>query len=85
MTPGTEVVFKVEATGVNLHFQWQKDHTYLYDGGRYYDTDTDCLRIVEVENNDKGRYRCCVKNDKDKKFSDEILLTVRELALNVYV
>ena len=85
MTPGTEVVFKVEATGVNLHFQWQKDRTYLYDGGRYCDTDTDCLRIVEVENNDKGRYRCCVENDKDKKFSDEILLTVRELALNVYV
>ena len=85
MAPGTEVVFKVEATGVDLHFQWQKDWIDLHDGGRYCDTKTDSLRIVEVENDDKGRYRCCVRNDKKMKFSDEILLTVRELALNVYV
>ena len=81
MVPGTEVVFKVKATGVDLHFQWQKDRINLFDGGRYCDTDTDTLRIVEVENNDKGRYRCRVKNDNGIKFSDEVLLTVGELAL----
>ena len=81
MVPGTEVAFKVKATGVDLHFQWQKDRINLFDGGRYCDTNTGTLRIVEVENNDKGRYRCRVKNDKGIKFSDEVLLTVGELAL----
>ena len=75
---GTEVVFRVKATGDNLHFQWQKDRTDLYDGGRYRHTDTDTLRIVKVEMSDEGRYRCIVKNDEER-ISDEASLTVSKL------
>ena len=81
MAAGTEVVFRVKATGDNLHFQWQKDRTDLYDGGRYCDTDTDTLRIVEVEMSDEGRYRCIVKNDKGKMPSNEASLTVSKLMI----
>ena len=76
MAAGTEVVFKVKATGGDLHFQWQKDRTDLHDGGRYCDTDTDTLHIVKVEMSDEGRYRCIVKNHLR---SDEASLTVSEL------
>ena len=64
MAPGTDVKFKIEATGVDLMFKWQKDRkTYLSDDEKHYDTATDTLNIVEVEKSDKGRYRCCIKND----------------------
>ena len=76
---GNEAIFKVKATGENLQFQWQKDRSDLHDDSRYCDTDTDTLRIVEVNKSDKGRYRCLVKNAVGNKCSDEALLTVGEL------
>ena len=79
MAAGAEVAFRVKATGDNLHFQWQKDCTDLYDGGRYRDTDTDTLRIVKVELSNEGHYRCIVKNDKGKLPSDEASLAVSKL------
>ena len=79
MAAGTEVLFRVKATGDNVYFQWQKDCTDLYDGGRYRDTDTDTLRIVKVEMSNEGYYRCIVKNDKRELPSDEAFLTVSKL------
>ena len=58
-----EIDFSIQATGDNLQFQWQKDGSDLSEGGKYCGTDTDTLRIVKMEKDDKGRYRCIVKND----------------------
>ena len=72
-------MFQVRATGDALQIQWQKNRKeILSDGGRYCDTDTDTLHIEEVEESDKGRYRCIVtaKNDAGKKFSDDGRLTI---------
>lgn len=81
MAVEAKAVFRVEATGDNLHFQWQKNRTDLSDGGRYCDTDTDTLYIVEVEKDDKGRYRCIVENSVRKQFSKEASLTVGKLII----
>ena len=79
VAPGAVAKFQVKATGDGLQFQWQKNRKeILIDGGRYCNTDTDTLRIEEVEENDKGRYRCIVtaRSDAGKKFSDEARLTI---------
>ena len=48
---------KVQATGDNLHYQWQKDSIDVSDGDRHHDTGTDTLHIVQVEKGDsKARY-----------------------------
>ena len=84
MASGTNVEFKIEATGVDLAFKWQKDRkSDLTDDEKYCDTDTDTLNIVEVEKCDKGRYRCRIKNDLDDKFSKEAVLTVSKLIIVV--
>ena len=79
MATGDEAIFRVRATGESLQFQWQKDRSNLHDDSRYCDTDTDTLRILEVNKSDKGRYRCLVKNAVGNKCSDEALLTVGKL------
>ena len=82
MAPGTDVKFKIEATGVDLKFKWQKDRkTYLSDDKKYYDTATDTLNIVEVEKGDEGRYRCHVTNCTGETFSEEVFLSVSKLVM----
>ena len=74
----------VRATGDKLHHQWQKDSIDLSDDDRHHDTGTDTLHIVKVEKSDnKARYRCSVKNEIDKVFSKEAILTVGKLVVNV--
>ena len=73
---GTTVVFRVNATGGGLQFQWQKNHIDLCEGGRYYNTDTNTLSIAEVEKHDGDHYRCLVVNDVGRQFSAEVLLTI---------
>ena len=80
---GTNILLNVGSIGDGLHFQWQKNHSDLCDGGRYCGTNTDTLRIVEVEKGDKGRYRCLVKNDVGRKFSEEAFLTISKLVAHV--
>ena len=75
-------MFRVKATGDDLCFLWQKDCEILCDGGRYRDTGTDTLHIIEVEKNDnKTRYRCLVKSEKGEKLSQEAVLTVSKLVI----
>ena len=84
VAPGTDIKFKIEATGVDLMFKWQKDRkTDLSDDEKHYDTATDTLNIVEVEKSDKGRYRCRIKNDLDEKFSKEAVLAISKLIVVV--
>ena len=80
---GNEAIFRVKATGEDLQFQWQKDRNDLHEDSRYCDTDTDTLRIIEVNKSDKGRYRCLVKNVVGKMYSDEAPLTVGELYIDL--
>ena len=74
----------VQATGDNLHYQWQKDGVHLSDDGRHHDTGTHTLRIVKMEKCDnKAHYRCHVKNEIGEEFSREAVLTVSKLAIGV--
>ena len=87
MAPGAIAEFQVRATGDGLQFQWQKNRNeILCDGGRYCDTDTDTLRIEEVEESDKGCYQCIVtsRNDAWKKFSDEARLTISKYIKGIF-
>ena len=58
--------FTVEATGDDLHFQWQKDGKDIsMDEMRLKCSQTDktsTLRIQSVEKGDEGHYKCLVKN-----------------------
>ena len=72
---GADVSFRVEATGDDLTFQWQKNQSDLDDGDRCCGTRTSRLRIIEVEMNDEGRYRCFVKNSVGDEFSQEAFLS----------
>ena len=51
-----EIIFKVEARGDDLIFQWQKDGTNLKNDSNYSGTDTDRLRIQQVKKSDAGCY-----------------------------
>ena len=74
----------VQATGDNLHYQWQKDGIDLSNDNRHRDTGTHTLGIVKVEKGDnKARYRCHVKNKIGEEFSKDALLTVSKLVINV--
>ena len=79
----TDIIFNVGAIGDSLQFQWQKNRTDLCDGERYFDTSTDTLHIIQVKNDDKGHYRCLVKNDVGRKFSEEALLTISKSVAHV--
>ena len=73
-------MFKVEATGENLHFQWQKECVDINDGGDgYRGTNSQTLWILNVEKKHDGHYRCHVMNYVEGKHSNEALLTVSKL------
>ena len=83
VAPETEAVFQIEATGDDLQFHWQKECVNITDGDGYRGTNTDTLRILDVEKTHKGRYRCYVKNYVEGKHSDEALLTVSKLFITI--
>ena len=85
VTIGDNVAFHIEAAGDDLHFQWQKNQIDLGDGDRCCGTHTNKLRIIKVEKDDKGRYRCLVKNLVGKDLSDEAFLTVSEWFIFSYL
>ena len=53
----------------------------IVDGDRCCGTRTNKLRIIEVEKDDKGRYRCLVKNSVGDEFSHEAFLIVSKLVM----
>ena len=81
---GTDTTMTVQATGDNLHYQWQKNGNKLSDDGRHHGTGTDTLRIVKVEKGDSKCYRCSVKNEIGEEFSKEAVLTVSKLVIDLY-
>ena len=77
---GAQVTFKVEATGDDLTFQWQKDGSDVLNDSNYSGTDTSTLMIQHVKKSDGGCYRCFVSNEAkiEGEVSDEAQLTVCE-------
>ena len=79
---GTHTSLRVQATGDDLQFQWQKDKIDIDSS----EPRTQCnnignasiLHIQHTEKSDKGRYRCLVKSpiEKTGKASQEANLSV---------
>lgn len=87
---GVPATFTVEATGDNLHFQWQKDGKEIdMNETRLKCSQTDktsTLRIQCVEKGDEGHYKCLVKNQVESSgmTSKEVQLTVCKSAIEYY-
>ena len=83
---GMDAVFTVEATGDDLQFQWQKDGECIDKYEPWFhcsQTDTtSTLCIKRVLKNNKGHYKCVVKNQvaESGEVSHEAELFVCELA-----
>ena len=86
---GMDAVLTVEATGDELYFQWQKDGECIDKKKSrfhfHHANTTSTLRIKDVSKDDKGRYKCVVKNlvEMGGKASDEAELLVCELSFDV--
>ena len=70
VSTGADISFSVEATGDDLHFQWQRDGVDIVSNdSRFhynYTRRTSTLQIHRVQKSDKGHYRCLVKNPVKK-------------------
>ena len=79
---GRDATFRVEASGYNLQFQWQKDERNIIDNESRFKVsktkDSSALCIHRVQKSDKGHYRCLIKNpvEKNGKPSNEADLSV---------
>ena len=67
---GADTMFRVEATGDDLQFQWQKDGTDIDSSEpRLHCNSTEdasTLHIKDTKKSDKGHYRCLVMNPVEK-------------------
>ena len=84
---GGETIFKVEARGDDLIFQWQKNGRNLKNDCNHSGTDTNTLSIRPVKKSDEGFYRCLMMNDveKDGILSEEAQLSVCKFKIQVTV
>ena len=83
---GADTMFRVEATGDELQFQWQKDGIDIdsseprlhHNSVRNAST----LHIKDTKKSDTGHYKCLLKNlvEKRGKVSHEAKLTVCKLS-----
>ena len=77
---GDTVEFAVNASGVSLMYQWQRNETDLDDTSpRISGSTTSQLSVLNVEESDEGSYRCVVSNGNTPNSvatSDPIQLTV---------
>ena len=68
---GRDATFRVEATGDDLQFQWQKDERNIIGNESRFKVskteDTSMLHIQHTEKSDEGCYRCLIKNPVEKK------------------
>ena len=79
---GADTVFRVEAMGDDVQFQWQKDRIDIESNGSRLrcnrTRNASTLHIQHTKKNDKGHYRCIVRNpiEKSGKASYEARLSV---------
>ena len=79
---GASTTLTFEASGGDLHCQWQKDGKDLHEGHKYQGTKTHTLHIKDVKKSDKGNYQCLVKNDVGE-LSGEADLAVSKLIIKL--
>ena len=64
-------MFRVEATGDDLHFQWQKDGIDIDNSDPRLHCNSvgnaSTLHIKDTKKSDTGHYRCLVKNPVEKR------------------
>ena len=86
-TGAEAATLKIEATGDDLAFQWQKNGSNLHSDSNYSGTDTNTLKIRHVKKSAAGHYRCLVKNqvEKDGKLLKEAELAVCKLDAVKYI
>ena len=67
----TDTVFRVEATGEKLQFQWQKDGIDIDHSEPRFQCNSagtvSTLHIKDTSKSDKGHYRCLITNPVEKK------------------
>ncbi len=81
-TPGSNVSFRVNASGTDLIYQWRRGQSDLSDTEKFLGTDTRELTVVAVEEADEGNYSCTVQNLLDSVSSRAALLTICEYSLS---
>ena len=68
---GADATFRVEATGDELQFQWQKDGIDIERNEPRFQCKSagtvSTLYIKDTSKTDKGHYRCLVKNPVEKR------------------
>ena len=68
---GADTMFRVEATGDDLQFLWQKDCMDIDSSEPRYHCDStgdaNTLHIQHAKKSDEGHYRCLVKNPVEKR------------------
>ena len=68
---GADATFRVEATGYELQFQWQKDGIDIERNEPRFQCNSaetvSTLYIKDTSKTDKGHYRCLVKNPVEKR------------------
>ena len=66
-----DAVFRVEATGDELQFQWQKDGIDIDHSKPRFQCNSagtvSTLHIKDTSKSDKGHYRCLITNPVEKK------------------
>ena len=64
-------MFRVETTGDELHFQWQKDGIDIDSSEPRFQCKSagtvSTLHIQDTNKSDKGHYRCLITNPVEKK------------------
>ena len=68
---GADTVFRVETTGDELQFQWQKDGIDIDRNEPRFQCNSagnaSTLHIKDTNKSDKGHYRCLVKNPVERR------------------
>ncbi len=76
ITLGEDIVFSVEAEGLNLTYQWRRNEVNLTDGGNINGSTTNELTITSVTNDDEGIYDCIVSGDYGVVISEDAILSI---------
>ena len=65
------IIFRVQATGDDLQFQWQKDGIDIDSNEPRFQCNSagnaSTLHIKDTNKSDKGHYRCLVKNPVERR------------------
>ena len=84
---GADTMFRVEATGNDLQFRWQKDGIDIDSSEPQLHCNSvgnaSTLHIKDTKKSDKGHYRCLIRNPVEKRgmLSTEANISVCKLII----